>query len=120
MNDKMIESFLKDHTLEVADNGFTDRVMRALPEEEWQRSAALRFQKRLSQLWTAACIVAAVGFFAYTGLWSAILIDIKASINSFYPDEETLKTLMVIAMVPGIIASITARKAYIKLTAENL
>ena len=36
-NDKLIEQFMKQIRQEIADDGFTERVMRGLPERKPQR-----------------------------------------------------------------------------------
>ena len=54
-DEKLITSFFEDsrhHTL--PDNGFSERVMRSLPENNYAR------MKCLGRLWTATCVVAGI------------------------------------------------------------
>lgn len=58
-NDKLLEQFFADNRQEIADNGFTRRVMHRLPSNS----------RRLSQIWTAFCFtLALVLFVAFDGL----------------------------------------------------
>ena len=58
-NDKLLEDFFAEHRQEIADNGFTRRVMRRLPDRS----------NRLAQIWTALCFtLAAVLFVALDGI----------------------------------------------------
>ena len=66
MDDKdnvMIESFFKQAAWQqIEDNGFTERVMKRLPDRRAERV------HRLSRLWTLFCIILGVGlFFAFGG-----------------------------------------------------
>lgn len=65
-NDKLLESFFAGKRQEVADNGFTHRVMRSLP----------RRSNRLARLWTAGGFTLAAGLFvALDGLellWNSL------------------------------------------------
>jgi hypothetical protein len=70
MTDKenvMIEDFFKQAAQQqIEDNGFTERVMRSLPDRKGQ------MVRRLSQLWTLFCIaVAGVLFFLFGG-WQVV------------------------------------------------
>lgn len=57
--DKLLESFFADNRQEVADNGFTRRVMRRLPDRG----------NRLARVWTTVCFtLAAVLFVALDGI----------------------------------------------------
>lgn len=58
-DDKLIRQFLSAGRKEVADNGFTRRVMHRLPDRAY----------RLSRLWSACCFTAAsVLFIRFDGL----------------------------------------------------
>ena len=58
-NDRLLEHFFADNRKEIADNGFTRRVMHRLPSHS----------RRLSQIWTIFCFtLALVLFVAFNGL----------------------------------------------------
>lgn len=52
-DDKLLASFFAEHRQEIADNGFSRRVMRRLPDRS----------RRLAQIWTACCFALALGLF---------------------------------------------------------
>ncbi len=60
---RMIEDFFKQAAQQqIEDNGFTERVMKNLPDRK------LEVVRRLSQLWTLFClVVAGVLFFVFGG-----------------------------------------------------
>ena len=62
-DDIMIEQFFKQAAMQqIEDNGFTERVMKHLPDRE------IVLARRLSVLWTVFCLlVAAVLFFVFGG-----------------------------------------------------
>lgn len=60
-DDQLLQTFFADNRMEeVPDDGFSDRVMQALPSLEQEQALAKR--RRLEHLWTAACV--AVGIVA--------------------------------------------------------
>lgn len=60
MNDKLLKDFFSEHKQEeIADNGFSRRVMKNLPDRSL----------RISRIWTACCgAIALILFFALDGL----------------------------------------------------
>lgn len=52
-DEQLVEQFFAEHIVEIADNGFTKKVMKRLPQ------SALRWNK----LWTAGCWAAAILLF---------------------------------------------------------
>ena len=64
-NDKLIEQFMKQNRQEIVDNGFTERVMRGLPERKPQRDW-------LPEVWNVVMIVAAIILFVAFGGITAI------------------------------------------------
>lgn len=60
-DNQLLQAFFADNRMEeVPDDGFSDRVMQALPSLEQEKALAKR--RRLEHLWTAACV--AVGIVA--------------------------------------------------------
>ncbi len=61
-SDKLIEQFMKQNRLEIADNGFTERVMQTLPDGKAQRDW-------LPTVWNAAMMaVVVILFFVFGGV----------------------------------------------------
>ncbi len=66
-NEKLLEAFFADCRMDLPDDGFSDRVMAALPEDEVTANAIVHSpvvapHHRLERLWTAACV--AIGIVA--------------------------------------------------------
>ena len=63
-DERLLEQFFQAaRQVELDDDGFTERVMRRLPDRSL----------RLSRLWTAACIVAGLLLFTLLGGWQSLL-----------------------------------------------
>ena len=61
-NERLIEQFLKQNRQEIADDGFTERVMRGLPESKSQRDW-------LPTIWNGGMIIIAIILFvAFRGI----------------------------------------------------
>ena len=64
---RMIEDFFKQAAQQqIEDNGFTERVMKNLPDRK------LDVARRLSQLWTLFCLVVAGVLFFVFGGWQVV------------------------------------------------
>ena len=58
-DDQLLQAFFADNRMkEIPDDGFSDRVMQALPSLEPEKALAKR--RRLEHLWTAACVAVGV------------------------------------------------------------
>ena len=58
-DDQLLQAFFADNRMEeVPDDGFSDRVIQALPDLEQEKALAKR--RRLEHLWTAACVAIGV------------------------------------------------------------
>ena len=58
-DDQLLQAFFADNRMEeVPDDGFSDRVMQALPDLEQEKALAKR--RRLEHLWTAVCVAVGV------------------------------------------------------------
>ena len=58
-DDQLLQAFFADNRMkEIPDDGFSDRVMQALPSLEQEQALAKR--RRLEHLWTAACVAVGV------------------------------------------------------------
>ena len=59
MDDKLLKQFFSEHKQEIADNGFSRRVIKSLPDRSL----------KISRIWTTCCsAVALILFFALDGL----------------------------------------------------
>ena len=57
-DEKLLQSFFADCRMDIPDDGFSDRVMQALPSSEMEKEVVQR--RRLEHLWTAACVAIGV------------------------------------------------------------
>jgi len=57
-DEQLLQSFFADCRMDIPDEGFSDRVMQALPSSEIEMEVVKR--RRLEHLWTAACVVMGV------------------------------------------------------------
>ena len=58
-DEQLLQAFFADNGMAgIPDDGFSDRVMQALPALEQEKALAKR--RRLEHLWTAACVVVGV------------------------------------------------------------
>lgn len=70
MNKDNVDKFLLSHTVEVEDNGFSDRVMQSLP-------ANIDRQRRLGRIWNITCLVMLAYFCWQTDVLSKLWVDIQ-------------------------------------------
>ena len=92
-DDKLIEQFLATGRRDIADNGFTRRVMRRLPNR----------RERLAQLWTRAGFTLALALFlALDGvqlLWDALREAFASAIEQGMAANVDPKSLLVAGIV---------------------
>ncbi len=101
-NDKLIRDFFGEHKQEIADNGFSRRVMHRLPDR----------QRKLTRLWKA-CVatILLVLFFVFGGLQGLIgtLRDIFVSMVQHGATNFDPRTLIIVVVVLGFLG---IHKAY--------
>lgn len=92
-DDKLLRQFFADNRPEIADNGFSRRVMHQLPGRT----------NRLYRLWTVFCFsLAAVLFVALDGfrlIWHTLREVFTAMAQSGAETQIDLKTLLLVAAV---------------------
>lgn len=59
-DEQLLQSFFADCQTELPDDGFSDRVMSALPSTEAEKAAVMR--RRMEHVWTLVCV--AIGLIA--------------------------------------------------------
>ncbi len=96
-NDKLLRDFFADNKREIADNGFTHRVIRNLPDHS----------NRLANLWSAFVAAVAVALFIALGGFEAIWGTLReVLIGMIHHSEATLdlKSIIIAAVVLLIMA----------------
>ena len=83
-DDKIIQDFLNQHRLEMADNGFSERVMESLP----QRQTSL-----ISGLWSTLIIILMVVYFVASHCINNIRQLLEGLYHLFLPVAEKLPAM---------------------------
>ena len=96
--EQLLGQFFTEHTMEVQDRGFTNRVMRRLPD----RSVCL------NRIWTAICSVAVVALFFLTKGWISIL----GTLQGFLTDMVTSVSPAGVLSVLGTMVLLTIFAGY--------
>ena len=99
-NNRMIEQFFNETApQQIADNGFTERVMQHLPQHT---SLAAR-RTLLTRLWTAFCIVVfAVLFVAFHG-WELLTIQFEVMLQTLSVQTFSINLLMAATVLFGLL-----------------
>lgn len=70
-----VDQFLRNVTFEVEDNGFSEQVMKRLPDNSAR-------ERRLQRIWQLVCFTAALIVGWWTNIIDVIKTDIKVFINT--------------------------------------
>jgi hypothetical protein len=93
-NEMLEQLFRPMKEMKVADNGFTERVMKQLPRRDvWQ----------ISRLWTAFCIAIAVVLFVLLRGWELIAYGLLMMMNNIDVAKSNLLIVTVLAGVLGLV-----------------
>lgn len=91
-DDKLLKQFFADNRPEIADNGFSRRVMRCLPNRS----------QRLSQIWSACCFTLALVLFVTLDGLQLVLNTLRETFDALIQGgaaEFDLKSLAIAAIV---------------------
>ena len=93
-NEMLEHLFRPMKEMKVADNGFTERVMKQLPRRDvWQ----------ISRLWTAFCIAIAVVLFVLLRGWELIAYGLLMMMNNIDVAKSNLLIVTLLAGVLGLV-----------------
>ena len=97
-DEELIGKFFAEQTFDVADRGFTNRVMRRLPDRSlW-----------LNRIWTAVCAVAVVAVFIFTKGW----ITLAGSLQGLFADTVTSVSQVTLASAFATVVTLSALACY--------
>jgi hypothetical protein len=100
-DNELLEKLFKEaRQMEVADNGFTQRVMQQLPQAEAYHPL-LRSRLALSRLWTGFCITVAVVLFVLMRGWELIGYGLLMLMNNSQALKDNLVLFVALAVVGG-------------------
>lgn len=92
MDDKLLKQFFSEHKQEIADNGFSRRVIKHLPDRSL----------KISRIWTTCCCaVALILFFALNGLQAivGVLRETFTSMIEYGATNLDIKSLLIAGVV---------------------
>lgn len=105
-DEQMLERFFADNTLDILDNGFSQQVMRQLPQ---------RATRRMNRVWAAACWLGGVVLFLlFDGVESLRIrvFDLMGNLYGFLVSVDPITVLhsinfttLAVAMVASIVIS---------------
>jgi hypothetical protein len=112
-NELLEKLFSEARQMEVADNGFTQRVMQQLPQQSAYRPL-LRSRLALSRLWTVFCILVAVVLFVMMRGWELITFGLLMLANNLQAVKDNMILLLVLAVVGGLVcvSEVVRRERY--------
>lgn len=94
-DNELVEKLFKDiRQMEMPDDGFTERVMRQIPDVKAQT---------LSRLWTTCCIVIGVVLFVLVRGWEPVCYRLVMLVNNMSLLQSHLLLIMAATMVVGLI-----------------
>jgi len=111
-DNELLEKFFQPaRQMDIADNGFTERVMQQIAIHDVRQKAF--DASRLSRLWTAFCVIVAVTLFVLMRGWEPISYGLMMLINT-PPTQQQMLTLFVSVVVVGllVIGDIIGRERY--------
>ena len=103
-DNELLEKFFSDaRQTEIADDGFSARVMAQLNADAVARQAALRRERLFSRLWTLLCVAVAAALFVVLGGWNIIAYGLLMFLNT----PPTQHQILVFMASVGVIALLT-------------
>lgn len=94
-NELLEQLFRPAREMQIADNGFSEKVMKDLPQG--------RDVKRLSRLWTIFCVVVAIVLFVLLGAWDTVIMGLLTWLSTL-PNQHHLLMLTLTAGVLALLA----------------
>lgn len=93
-NDMLLRQFFSEAAQQtIADNGFTERVMRRLPSRiNW-----------FNRLWTAFCIVVFAVLFVVLHGWELLVVQLEVLVRTLSVTTFTINPLMLAAVLFGLL-----------------
>ena len=99
-NDILLKQFFQEASQQqIADDGFTERVMRHLP----QHSLLVAHGRWLTRLWTAFCIVVFAILFVLFDGWTLLAIQLEVLVRTMAVQTISINLLMVATILFGLL-----------------
>ncbi len=103
-NDVLLKQFFRDAARQqIADDGFTHRVMQRVAVEHECQAVAARRRLWLTRLWTAFCLlVFAVLFVVFKG-WDLLLVQLEVMVRTLAVQSFSVNVLMLFSVLFGLL-----------------
>ena len=99
-NDILLKQFFQEASQQqIADNGFTERVMQHLP----QHSLLAAHRRWLTRLWTMFCIVVFAILFVLFDGWNLLAIQLEVLVRTMAVQTISINLLMVATILFGLL-----------------
>jgi hypothetical protein len=99
-NDILLKQFFQEASQQqIADNGFTERVMQHLP----QHSLLAAHRRWLTRLWTMFCIVVFAILFVLFDGWTLLAIQLEVLVRTMAVQTISINLLMVATILFGLL-----------------
>ena len=99
-NDLLLKQFFQDAAQQqIADNGFTERVMQRLP----QRSLLAARRKWLTRLWNLCCVVVFAILFVLIDGWELLAVQFEVMLRTLAVQTVSVNLLMAISVLFGLL-----------------
>ena len=97
-SNQQLQQFFKDAARQqIADNGFTDKVMKALPEHPTFDVA------RFNRLWTLLCVLVYAVFFIVFQGWQLLAVHFEVMVRTLLVESFSINPLMLASVLFGLL-----------------
>ncbi len=100
-DDLLLEQFFQPaREMQLADDGFTQRVMQRLPDRQMQRS----------RLWTAACVVLSLALFTLVGGWRLLALGVLKMLTTVPTTGQVAQLWIALVVVSVLLVTEVLRR----------
>ncbi len=101
-NEKLLQQFFSDAAhQQIADDGFTERVMQRIAATEGQWSMANI--RRFNRLWTWFCIAVFVALFVMFRGWELLAVHFEVMVRTLFAESFSINPLMLFTVLFGLL-----------------
>ena len=105
-NDRLLQQFFSDAAQQtIDDDGFTERVMRSLPQPAYNL-------QRFNRLWTAFCVVVCVVLFVVFRGWELLAVQLEVLLRTLPTLTFSINPLMLATALFGLLFVGVGEAAY--------
>ena len=105
LSNKQVEAFLRNNAFEVADNGFSERVLKRLPEQ-------VAWERRLQRIWQMVCLTTAIVIGWLTNIIDVIATDVRVFIHTLPLDYSLTQIFTFVAISMLLLYALAIRLVF--------